>query len=277
MTCLLVERGYVELNQISASKSRDRQALKDAEEKAIQAGLGVWSEAGKRKFRMEYGKSYQVALMDIWDPVTVVLQLKGKELTTINQLLPQAKIPATKPMKGDFLAAIYEGKIYRVIVKNINVEKQEAECEYVELCILEWVPFKDLRILPQQLASIPPQAFAAKLACCKEFKIDENFKNKAMDYIFDLVGDGALYAHLIRNGKLPEVLLTDSDDINSGSVNSMVLSEGWVHFQNIDVDDEFIDIVRDFEDIEAEAQKDKKGAWAHGIIAGNDDEDEEDA
>ena len=85
LAALVVERGFVELNGFAARKSRDRNILEEAEERAKSAGLGVWSDGAKRRFRMEYNRGYSVGLLEVWDPTTVVLQLKGKELNTINQ------------------------------------------------------------------------------------------------------------------------------------------------------------------------------------------------
>lgn len=271
----LLRNGFCEIHQGSISKHPCRGEMEEAQEEAQESKKGIWADQTRAIDILAPGKVYEVNIIDIWDSNTLVIQIQSSELTKINNLLLQAKTPVTKVMKNDLVAAVINGKIYRVRV--VVVEKDIADVEIIELCRKEKVSISQMRQIPTELASIPPQAIPIKLGGIKAINVNENFEAMAVEYIWSLVEGHTLCAHLMYDDfkEEPSVLLTDSPSVNSGSVNSMMLSKGYSKVRMIEVESPFIKIMEQFAAIENEALENKVGAWVYGNIGDSDDEFDE--
>jgi staphylococcal nuclease domain-containing protein 1 len=267
----ILAHGFTSVHHASIVKCPARAEMEAAEAKASEEKLGVWNSRVRGMKVLEPQKHYEVTVVDIWDPVTVSIQIQSEEFRRINAGLIQAKTPAGKVMKGDFVAAIYDKKVYRAKVLQV-LSDNDISVEFLELNIHDNVPVTDLRVLPEELLSIPPQAIAVRLGGLKAFTFDEEFNNRAMEYVWGLVEGATLYANLMYDDDLPAVLLTDRPE-GGGSVNSMLLSEGMARIYAIDLEPPYQSVMEEFCSTEADAKASRKGAWVHGDI-GEDDDDE---
>ncbi|OHS95460.1 hypothetical protein TRFO_38441 [Tritrichomonas foetus] len=269
----ILSRGFTEIHTMSVSRCPYKRELEAAQKSAEDQKIGVWSNRIRGTKLIEPGKAYEVNIVDIWDPATVVVQLQSDELKKINQGLLQVRQEAGKVMKGDFVAAVWEGKIYRAKVERVKNE-ETAEIEFLELGIHDEIPIKDLRVLPQQLIAIPPQAVPVRLAGLKAFHFDDEFNESGNQYIWDNCENATLYAHLVSEDDMPSVLLTDGTEPTSGSLNTQLLAEGYVRAYLYDVNAPFDKVFEELDETEKLAKAEKKGAWVHGNIGDDEDEDE---
>lgn len=272
----LVKNGFCELHS-SVNKHPLRGELNDALEEAKANKVGMWGDETRIQKALLPNKVYEVNVIEVWDPVTVVIQIQSDELVKINKGLAQARQPVGKLMKGDVVAVIYERKLYRGRI--LELEGSNAKVEFIELCINDTIPVADLRVLPDELTKIPPQAMSIRLGGCKAFNFNnEDFNEEAKDYVWGLCENQTLYAHFMyddRSAPDPDVLLTDREESGSGSVNSMVLSKGYARYNNIPVPEELEPVMERLDQIEQAARDNKVGAWSYGNV-GDSDDDEDD-
>jgi hypothetical protein len=221
---------------------------------------------------LERDRPYEVNVVDIWDPVTVSIRIQSEELQRINAGLLQAKIPSGKVMKGDLVAAIFDKKIYRARVLQVTSD-EEISVLFLELNIHENVRLADLRVLPDDIVTIPPQAIAVSLFGLRAFKFDEAFNERAMEHVWNLVENVALFVRVISEDEMPSVLLTDQAE-GGGSMNEVLLAEGMVRLDTSVNVENMADILDGFAEAEQQARNARKGAWVHGDIGGDDDDDQ---
>jgi hypothetical protein len=261
----IVSNGYADLRG-SSNRHPEKVELELALNEAKKQKKGMWADETKTVESLEEGEVYECNVTAIWDPCTVVIQKQSDELKKINEYLVKAKERiTTNLMKGDLVAAIFQRKIYRGRVVEIEKRSEMIKIEFIELCVTDYLPISDLRVLPNEISNIPPQALSVRLACCKAFTFSDDFNKEVEDFLWKLVENQTLYAHLIIDDMTapdPDVLLTDSPDINSGSLNSMVLSKGYCKFNYLQANGEVeADIVTLLESIELAARQHQVGAW----------------
>lgn len=271
----LLSKGFTEIHKPSISKCQLRNEMEAAEKKAASEKVGVWATKVGEPEMLEEGKVYSVSVVDVCDPATIIVQIQSPDLEKINNGLKQANLQVGKIMRSDLVAAIYNNKLYRGKVLEVDNDKKKAVIEFLELATEEEISFDKLRVLPSSIATIPAQALIVRLGGLKPFKLDDSFNDEAMEFLWNNVNEADLYAHLMYNDDYPSVLLTDSESINSGSLNSLLLSEGLVHGYYPKLQAPFDEILNEFEEIENEARNARKGAWVHGNIAYSDSDDED--
>ncbi|KAK8835151.1 nuclease domain-containing protein [Tritrichomonas musculus] len=272
----LLSHGFTKLNSRFSSKCPYSRELEEAQKTAQEQRIGVWSDSSIGNKLIEPGNAYKVTIVNVYDPVTVCIQVQSQVLNSINDGFKVATQPVGKVMKGDLVAAIFENKIYRAKVNQVNDNKHTVQLDFIDMGIEDEIPIKDLRALPPQLVKIPPQAAMVALAGLKAFKIDDQFNNNVIDFIYSNCEAATLYAHLVYEYDLPFVLLTDSQEITSGSLNTQLLANGYARTYSDEVDPPFDKIFDDFYETENAARAERKGAWSFGNV-GDDDEDEDDA
>ncbi|EAY18501.1 hypothetical protein TVAG_083540 [Trichomonas vaginalis G3] len=272
----LVRKGFAELHT-TISRHPKRTEISEALEEAKDEKVGMWGDETRIQKALIPDKVYEVNVTEVWDPVTVVIQIQSEELAKINKGLVQARQAVGKLMKGDLVAVIYERKLYRGRI--LEVEDQRAKVEFIELCINDTIPIADLRTLPEELTKIPPQAMSIRLGGCKAFNFNnQDFEEEAKDYVWSLCDGQTLYAHFMyddRSAPDPDVLLTDGPSPENGSVNSMVLSKGYARFNNIPVSKSLEPVMERLDTIESAARDKKVGAWVFGNVGDDDDDEDE--
>lgn len=271
----LLARGFVEVIPHAVIKCPARREMEAAENKAKEQKLGVWSDRNDTSKILSPGNIYEVNVVDIVDPASVIIQLQSNELQNINRGLLSAKTPVGKVMKGDLVAAISDDKLYRAKIVRL-IDDITVRIEYLEFGNEEDIKISDLRVLPPSIAQIPPQSLVVALGGIKAFHFSDDFNNEAMEYVWSLVENAKLYAHLMYVEDVPAILLTDSPKTTGGSVNSMLLSEGRVRYYDIELDEPFTSIMQEFYDTEEAARQSKTGAWIYGNIGDDDDDENED-
>jgi endonuclease YncB( thermonuclease family) len=175
-------------------------------------------------------------------------------------------------LKGDLVATVWEEKLYRGRI--VLVEEQKAVVEFLDLGVEDSVELKDLRLLPRDLEGIPPQGLRVRLGGVKAFKLDSEFGQSAMSYLWKLCDGAALYLHLMYEDDPPRVLLTDTPALDGGSLNLMLITEGYVRVFWEELDPPFDALMTVFGETEDQARRERKGAWVHGNL--DDDRDDED-
>ena len=271
----LLARGFTSIHERSVTKCPHRREMEEAQKTAQEGKIGVWSTRVQGVKLLEPGKVYEVNVTDLLDPITLAIQIQSDQLEKINSGLLQARDPVGQLMKGDLVAAIYDGKVYRAKVVKL-VDDKTAELDFIELCILDHIPIKDLRVLPPQLVSIPPQAVNVHLGGLRAFHFDDAFNEEVQNVVWEMCENATLYAHLMYDDEVPGVLLTDSPSIEGGSINSMLLSKGMACTRNMELPEPFAKVLTQFAEVQEVAKQDRVGAWVHGNIGDmDDDEDEE--
>jgi staphylococcal nuclease domain-containing protein 1 len=268
----ILAHGFSSIHEGSIVGCPSRTEMEAAEAKASGEQLGIWSWRVRGQKVLEQGRPYEVNVVDIWDPVTVSIRIQSEELKRINAGLLQAKIPTGKVMKGDLVAAISDNKIYRARILQVTSD-DEISVLFLELNIHETVRLADLRVLPDDIMTIPPQAIAVSLFGLKAFKFDEAFNERAMEFVWNLVENVTLYVRVICEDEMPSVLLTDQAE-GGGSMNAVLLAEGMVRLDTSVNTENMTDVLDEFAEAEGQARDARKGAWVHGDIGG-DDEDEQ--
>ena len=270
----ILRHGFSEIHTNSIRNVPYRKELEDAQKEAEESQLGVFSSSYRGYKILENGHTYEVNITEIWDPVTVVIQIQSDELKKINELLTQSHETLSKVMKGDLVAVIYDDKIYRGKVNDI-VGEDKFDVNFLEFDSNETVSIDMLRSLPSQLLLIPPQAQTVRLAGLKAFNFDEEFNKDAMNFMWKNCENATLYAHVVTlDDDYPNVVITDSPEPTSGSLNTQLLSLGYVRTYLYDAEPPFDQIFDEFEETENAAKADKKGAWINGNI-GDDSDDEQ--
>ena len=269
----ILAHGFTSIHEQSIIRCPHRREMEEAQKTAQAGQIGVWSNTVQGVKLIEPGKVYEVNVTDLLDPVTLAVQIQSEELNKINTGLLQAKEPVTQIMKGDLVAAIYDGKLYRAKVTKL-VDDEQVELDFIELCILDYIPKKDLRVLPQQLLSIPPQALNVRLGGLRAFRFDDAFNEDVQNFVWGLCENATLYVHLMYEEDMPCVLLTDSPSVDSGSINSTLLAKGMVRTYTVDVPAPLDEIMNQLWDVEVTAKKERVGAWVHGNVGDDDDDDQ---
>jgi endonuclease YncB( thermonuclease family) len=247
--------------------------MEDAEARAREARLGVWGSRGAGAAVLAAGVPYEVRVVDIASPVTLSVQLQSDALRAVVGALATARQPAGQVLKGDLVAAVSEGKLYRGRI--VGIEGKSADVELIDLGIVDSVALTDLRVLPSGLAEVPPQGLKVRLGGVRAFRVAREFEQQAMDYLWGLCEGASLYLHLMYEDDLPGVLLTDSESIEGGSLNLMLITEGYVRVYGGELDPPFDALMNVFGETEEVAKAEKKGAWAHGNLGDEGDDDED--
>lgn len=262
----ILSHGFTEIHSGSVSKCPYRKELDEAQAKAESQKIGVWATGKTSSNVLQKGQSYEVQIVNVYSPITLSVQIQSQALYNINEGFKAPPKPAGKVMKGDLVAAIWEGKIYRTKILTINEEEKMVHLDFFDLGIEDDIPIADLRALPQQLVSIPPQALTVGLAGVRPFKMDDEFTDTVCEFI-NSFQDSNLYAHLVFEDGMPYVILTDRPEPSSESLNSQLLQRGYVGTYLFEVDPPFDKVFEQFEQDEKAAREDKKGAWVHGNIS----------
>jgi endonuclease YncB( thermonuclease family) len=266
----LLARGFTRIHKQSVISCAPRREMEAAELQAQSAKIGVWDPRNRTTVELIPGTVYSVRVTDLVTPVQLSVQLQSDELRAVATGLAGARQPAGSVLKGDLVVAVSDGKLYRARV--IRVQDKKVLVEFLDLGLEDEVNLADLRVLPGDLASIPPQGLSVRLGGVRAFKIDQDFERAAMDYLWSLCEGAVLYLHLMYEDELPGVLLTDSPALDAGSLNLMLLTEGYVRVFWGELDPPFDALMTTFGETEDEARTARKGAWVHGNL--DDDEDE---
>jgi staphylococcal nuclease domain-containing protein 1 len=270
----LLAHGFTKIHQGAVGKCPNRREMEDAERKARAEQIGVWSPRNSGVVPLEKGKVYEVRAIELFSPIEIAVQLQSVALRNVVTGLAQAKQPVGHDiLRNDLVCVVSDGKWCRARV--LGADKETASVRLLDLAVdEEKVALADIRALPPELSSIPPQGILVRLGGVRGFRLDEEFAQAAMTFLWDLVKDAALHMHLMYEGDVPDVLLTDEPSVQGGSVNAMLLAEGFVSALEDEMEPPFDDVLRSFIETEAQAKRERKGAWVHGNI-GNDDDDEE--
>lgn len=263
----LLKRGFCDVGQ-SIARHPIKNLMINAKKVAQKSGVGIWSGKNRSAFSLERGEIYECRVLSVWDSCTVVIAMMTNEFKLMKQELPKCRSRPKDMMKGDVVGAIFGNRIFRARVTDIVDNK--VKVDFIDLCVDDVIPIENLRSIPKEISDLPPQGLSVRLAFCSPFDNEEpEFRKDAEEYLWSACDGSKLYCHLVNddiNKSDPDVLLTEDPDIESGSVNAVMLRTGFVKFEMHEYPfDEAIDRVRETLDrIEVLAKEENVGAWEHG-------------
>jgi hypothetical protein len=127
----------------------------------------------------------------------------------------------------------------------------------------------DLRAYPEELKGVPPQAVDVTLGAIKTVWIDDGFDAAVLKYAWGLCDGVVLYLHVMSQDESElKVLLTDSDSVDAGSVNEMLVMEGLARVPDIELAEPFGAVLHQFKTIETRAREARKGIWRNAQATG---------
>ena len=249
----LVSRGFVKCKKNAGSALPCVEKLLRLEEEATVAGVGIWADKTLCKHRFYYGRSERVRVVSVWDSVTIGVQLMDQGMSAVDNILKGRERfePITKAQVSDcVLARRFIGDVPCYVRARIcQLKKARTGGENAIVKLIDFseppavVPVSYLYQMPPEVAKIEPQGRTICLACCQP-STDAQAATEAVNKIWTACQDAVLYLHLIYKDDRAHVLLTDSREITSGSLNAFLISQGLVNAVPHEVKPEFQDIVQ---------------------------------
>ena len=259
--------------------------MKEAEKKAKENKIGLWEDIGlanllKGESDNQGSSSGKIELVnkDIKIRITDEIDLDNfycnflpnKTLDKIEEVLAdyddgiEEGEKLSLPIKqGTLCAAKFpeDDKYYRAVVKKFSKEKNEYQVEFIDYGNLEWVKLKDLIKLDGKISSLPPQAMICGLAYLKYSKISmRKAVNKYPNFVdFDKIVNAKLCYNYNKGSqtKYGLIVFKEGNDMKK-SYHADLLKEGLAM---INRNSELPEYMKDFDDIEKEAEEQEIGVW----------------
>jgi staphylococcal nuclease domain-containing protein 1 len=251
----LLSRGFTKIHRQAAAQCQMRRQMEEAEKKAQELQIGVWSAP---PFALSPGVFYECEVVGPLSPVDAALQMRSEELARINRSLQHATEHVTAVARGDLVAAISEGQIFRSRV--VQVDRYVVAVELIDAADQDKVAMGDLRVLPDDIAAIPAQGIRVRLGGVAPFDGDDEFRGRAMD-IWETCRNKVFHVQLMYEGDKPYVLLAERQVIEGGSVNLMLVADGFARVDRRNVGPQFDGLMRLLADAEADARAKRKEGW----------------
>lgn len=231
---------------------------------AENAGLGVWEIKTRHNYRLKPGVIEKVKLTSIWNPVKLTIQLLEKEMEHITNFFTENGANL-KPIvisdesgeqlcTNDCVVVKIANNYYRARIDSFVTQQQGNGMIKIvaikDIFLIDFCePKKDVNndpnyaffYLPDELKSIESQACIVKLAFLQdslENAPDAEINNAVKD-LFSLCNEVVLYAHLVYEDDGVNVLLTDQESRNSGTLNYVVLQKNYANYVEHDSPPEF--------------------------------------
>jgi hypothetical protein len=115
---------------------------------------------------------------------------------------------------------------------------------YIDYGISGIIHKENLFEMSDDLKNMPPQARTVYLGCLTPNSDDT-------EYLWSLCKDSVIYMHLMYNLDSKEyVLFTDREDVNGGTVHSMILNEGLARLNGVSVNGKFLEHWKRWKELE---------------------------
>ena len=227
----LTSRGYTEIQDdaLAQMTDDDAHALYQAQRAAQARGLGKWSFILSKPLKLSPNNPVQVAVIDVWSVDNVAVQLQTSELEQIKSLLiahSHAMSTIDTIRKRTPVILWYKGSLARGIVAELFEPSNRFRVTLLDYGFDIDVSKHELYQMPRSLLEFPPQACVVRLA----FLSSTESPDSVRQYIKGLCDGVLVYMHYVHEADLPEVILTDSPSLQSGSINLMLLSYGYAQF-----------------------------------------------
>jgi len=281
----------------SAQRLKDYPKLREAEETAKKARLGVWADwdpaaeaarLAEASNAREAARSAQseaaklnVTVTEIVDGSNFWYQVVGEETRALESLMATMeaqKLDAAEPYtpsKGDIVAGQFtvDEHWYRAEVQKIVGDK--AQLLYVDYGNVETIPLSRVRALPKDfsLVVLPRQAHHGRLAFIRAPSINADYGVDAAALLKELVWDKSLVATVqFKEGQGNETVsyLSLGDPETKIPINAALVISGLARVQKSRTKSAFYERLREEEE---KARKSRLNIWQYGDVS---DEEEED-
>jgi hypothetical protein len=188
-------------------------------------------------------KVYPVHILNVISPVEVVVQNHSEEMIHIQDVLIAATPgKLSKIEKNETVVALNEGNRFRAVVE--GVRENEIDVLYIDYGIRGVIHKESLFELSDDLKNLPPQARTVSLGCLLANSDDT-------EYLWALCKDSVIYMHLMYTLDSKEyVLFTDREDVNGGTVHSMILNQGLARLNGVSVNGKFLEHWKRWKELE---------------------------
>lgn len=223
ITIEILKNGFAKINPNSPPNSEHLAA----QEYARINKKGIWSisddllkeeetenEEENKETYIQYDHVYQTKVVDIIDPITYRVQFTDIEVIKLmekqNQHLRNPQIDQIAILKMNDSAHLVN--IEEVNENNVKVKLIDFNNE-IE------VSLQNLYVLPNELRDYEsPPIQTVRLSCLKN-------PNNNIREVREICTNVILYMYLMSTDKYPNVLMTDSPSIDSGSLQSVIISK----------------------------------------------------
>jgi hypothetical protein len=192
---------------------------------------------------LEMNIAYPVHILTVVSPVEMIVQSHSDEMMMIQDMLLKAT-PAklSKVEKNEIVIALNGGNRFRAVVE--AVRDDEVDVMYIDYGIKGVTDKDNLFETSDEVKNVRAQARTVFLGCL-------NANSDDTDYIMSLCRGSVIYMHLMYTVESKEyVLLTDREDLQGGSLHSMVLNEGLAKLNDVKVNGKFLDLWSAWKEIE---------------------------
>ncbi|OHS96671.1 Tudor domain containing protein [Tritrichomonas foetus] len=241
----LIGNGLAEIHSRLVKTGKAPENFVALQRNAAMKGVGVWADRTRHNRELVFGKFEKVKIVTIWNTVMYAVQFLDDYMNQINEVLnqPLTRIEPEEIKtlhRNQCVVAKYKNKFYRARIENF--EKDNSAIKEVKLIDIQQMndACTEFYHLPEELKKIEPQARAVKLAFMDPIEdYTEEQTKTAVNDLWSICSDVILYMHLVYDDDHPNVLLTDQESPNSGSLNSVLLNKKYAKFTDHEVTSEF--------------------------------------
>ncbi|KAI8813003.1 hypothetical protein BJ742DRAFT_752189 [Cladochytrium replicatum] len=255
LAVLLLERGFAELHEYSASKTTFGRELLAADAVAKEGRKGIWSikdpneSNGAEEVAVEAVESVQeetkeVQITEILGSGQIYVQVMGPDSKRLEKLMSdfadhhkKFSGPQHTPRNGEYVSGQFsaDNAWYRARVKKVNQEDKTFQVLYIDYGNSEILPLERIRVLDSQFSTmtLPAQAIEAQIAYLNLPKAEDDFHEDVYLRLQELTEGKVLQARVVgrtkstgSTGSVINVLLFDKDHSTTESLNEILVREG---------------------------------------------------
>lgn len=244
----LLEAGLAEVHKRTVTQIENFDLLTRAQLYAQSQNFGKWSQVANDHVRLEFSQFYAVKVVEVIDPVTLIIQFLSEAMKDIEANLSLITTPLVQVPSPHDLVCVNLAMKYRGRVESVDSASKTVKLLLIDYDIHVDAPLSTLYELPQELINYPPQALTVNLAFLDIDKVNP----KETEYVTQRTQNSVLYLNLVYITDKPAVLMFDRDSLNSGNLNAMILYDTSVKLVNTDIEVgfEFMDIIEDLKRFE---------------------------
>lgn len=248
----LIKKGLAEIHpKIKQATNPEFSNFVQLQNEAISKGIGIWGDKTRHSRELHYKTVEKVKVVSIWNPITFAIQFLDNKMDIINEKLSQQLSPLTsedikslhihdcivaRARVENLISETNNGsQLYRARIENLDENNSKITSVKLIDVATESKDFSELYKLPDDLINIEPQSRTIHLGCLKLARNDKNEQD--MSAVEEVVKNAVLYLHLMYDDEMPKVLLTDKENVDSGSLNAYLLSIGVAVYEDHEVNE----------------------------------------
>lgn len=285
LSVALVEEGLAKVH-FTAERSSHFKALQNAESKAKESKLNVWSRYEEPKEEvvqenevLERKVSYKTVVVT---EVTSEMHFYAQNTETgplLETLVEQMRsdldnnppLPGSyTPKKGDLCAAKFsDGEWYRARVEKV-VAENTISVIYIDFGNREVIKSTQVAVLAATYQTLPAQAVEYSLACVQLPKDEDDIQSAVHEFSVEVLNKHCLLNVEYKNAGIDCVTLchTDSKD----DIAQLLVSEGWLLVE-LRREKRLASLIAQYQKAQEKAKEGRKNLWKYGDF--REDEDKE--